>query len=51
MSPIIHQRRRVELDILQGEIRKLNTSPFDGEHKNGEDVQSLLLNMKIFSVA
>jgi hypothetical protein len=32
-SPIRHQRRRLELDSLQGELRRLKPPTFDGEHR------------------
>jgi hypothetical protein len=33
VSPVRHQRRRYELDNLQGEIRKLMPPTFNGEKK------------------
>jgi hypothetical protein len=39
VSPIRHQRRRHELEILQGELRKLNPPSFDGEREREDDVE------------
>jgi hypothetical protein len=33
VSPVRHQRRRHELDSLQGEMRKLKPPSFDGERQ------------------
>jgi hypothetical protein len=46
VSPVRHQRRRHELDILQGELRRLKPPTFDGEHRKGEDVEAWLLGMR-----
>jgi hypothetical protein len=40
VSPIKNQRRRHELDNLQGELRKLKPPFFDGENKKGEEAKS-----------
>jgi hypothetical protein len=40
VSLIRHQRRRYELDNLQGEIRKLKPPSFDGERERENDVES-----------
>jgi hypothetical protein len=46
VSHVRHQRKRYELDSLQGEIRKLKTPTFDGENKRGNDVETWLLGIK-----
>jgi hypothetical protein len=46
MSPIRNQRRRYGSDSLQGELRKINPSLFDGENKKGEYEKSWLLGMR-----
>jgi hypothetical protein len=40
LSPVRNQRRRNELDILQGEHKRLKPPSFDGEHRKGEDVEA-----------
>jgi hypothetical protein len=40
MSPIIQKRGRPELDILQGELRKIKPPNSDGEHRKGKDVET-----------
>jgi hypothetical protein len=40
VSPARHQRRRHELNSLQGELRKLKTPSFDGEREREDDVES-----------
>jgi hypothetical protein len=40
VSPIRHQRRRHELDNLQGELRKLRPPSFDGEREKEDDVEA-----------
>jgi hypothetical protein len=34
------QRRRLEADILQGELRKIKPQNLNGEHKKGEEVEA-----------
>jgi hypothetical protein len=36
VSPIRRQRRRLEVDILQGELWKIKPPNFNGEHRKGE---------------
>jgi hypothetical protein len=40
VSHVRHQRRRYELDNLQGELRKLKPPTFDGENRRGDDVET-----------
>jgi hypothetical protein len=40
VSPIRHQRRRHELDSLQGDTRKLKPPSFDGEREKEDDVEA-----------
>jgi hypothetical protein len=40
------RRRRPKPDILQGEIRKLKPTSFDGDHRKEEDVEAWLLGMR-----
>jgi len=40
VSDVRRQRRRLEGDILQGELRKINPRTFNDEHRNGEEVDS-----------
>ena len=46
VSPIRHQRRRQEVDSLQGELRKLKPPSFDGEREREDDVEDLLLGIR-----
>jgi hypothetical protein len=46
VSLVRHQRRRRELENLQGGIRKLKPPLFDGDHRKGEDVEAKLLGMR-----
>jgi hypothetical protein len=46
VSPIRRQRRRYEVDDLQGEIRKIKPPTFDGDHKKDEDAEAWLLGMR-----
>jgi hypothetical protein len=46
VSTVRNQRRRLEPDILQGNLRKLKPPPFDGEHRKVEDVESWFLGMR-----
>jgi hypothetical protein len=50
VSHVRHQRRRHELDSLQGELRKLKPPSFDGEREREDDVEAWLLESgSIFS--
>jgi hypothetical protein len=40
VAPIWMQRRRLEADILQGELRKIKPTNFNGEHKKGEEAKA-----------
>jgi hypothetical protein len=40
VSRVRNHRKRSELDIFQGELRKLKPVSFDGEHRKAEDVES-----------
>jgi hypothetical protein len=52
VSHVRHQRRSDELDSLQGELRKLKPSFFDGEREREDDVEAWLLGiMKYFLVS
>jgi hypothetical protein len=46
VSPVRHQRRRREVDILQGELRKLKPPCFDGEREREDDVEAWLLGLR-----
>jgi hypothetical protein len=48
VSPLKNQRRMLELDILQGDLKKIKPPSFDGENRVGEDVESCLLGMRIY---
>jgi hypothetical protein len=39
------QRRRCEEYILQGELRKIKPSNFNGEHRKGEEAKASLLDL------
>jgi hypothetical protein len=45
VSLVRHQRRRHELDSLQGEIRKLKPPSFDGEREREDDAKAWLLGI------
>jgi len=42
----MHQRRRYEMDNLEGELRKLKPPTFDGEIKRGNDAKTQLVGIK-----
>jgi hypothetical protein len=49
VSPIRRQRRqrrRIEGNILQGELRNIKPPNFNGGHRKGEEVEDWLLEMK-----
>jgi hypothetical protein len=46
MSPVKHQRRKQEVDSLQGEMRKLKPPSFEGEIKREYDDEAWLLGLK-----
>ena len=46
VSLIRKQRRRHELDNLQGEMRKIRPPSFDGERKREDDVEAWLLGIQ-----
>jgi hypothetical protein len=45
-SLVEHQRRRLKLDNLQGELKRLKRPKFDVGHMNGEDDESWLLGTR-----
>jgi hypothetical protein len=45
LSLFRRHRRRIEVDILQGEIRKIKPPNFNGEHRKGEEAKAWLLEM------
>jgi hypothetical protein len=46
VSLVKHQRRRHELDNLQGELKNIKPPIFYGENKKGEEVESWLLGIE-----
>jgi hypothetical protein len=46
VSFVRQQRRRQEVDRLQGELRKLKLPYFDGERESEDDVEALLLGLR-----
>lgn len=48
MSLVKQQRRRPNLHNLQGELGKVMQLIFIGEHKRGKDVESWLLEMRMY---
>jgi hypothetical protein len=46
VSPVRHQRRRHELDSLQGDLRKFKPPSFDGEREREYDVEAWLLGLR-----
>jgi hypothetical protein len=46
VSHVRHQRRKHELDSLQGEMRKLKLPSFNGEREMEDDVEARLLGIK-----
>jgi hypothetical protein len=46
VSPIRHQRRKQEVDSLQGELRKLKPPSFAGEREREDDVEAWLLGLR-----
>jgi hypothetical protein len=46
VSPVKHQRRKQEIDILQGELRKLKPPSFDGEREREYDVEAWFLGIR-----
>jgi hypothetical protein len=45
VSPIRHQRRRHELDSLQGDLRNIKPPYFDGEREREYDVEAWFLGL------
>jgi hypothetical protein len=45
VSLVRHQRRRHELDNLQGELRKINPPSFDGEKEMEDDDEACILGI------
>ena len=46
VSPIRKQRRKQEVDSLQGELRKLKPSSFDGEREREDDAKAWFLGLR-----
>jgi hypothetical protein len=46
VSPIRYQRRMHEVDILQGDLRKLKPPSFDGQSEREDDVEAFFLGIK-----
>jgi hypothetical protein len=46
VSHVIHQRRKQEVDSLQGEMRKIKPPSFGGEREREDDVEAWLLGLK-----
>jgi hypothetical protein len=46
MSPVRHQRRKQEVDSLQGEPRKLKPPSFDGEREREDYAATWLLGLR-----
>jgi hypothetical protein len=46
VSHVRNQRRRHEVDSLQGEMRNLNPPSFDGEREREDDVEAWLLGCR-----
>jgi hypothetical protein len=46
VSPVRHQRRRHEVESLQGEMRKLKPPSFDGEREREDDVEAWFLGLR-----
>jgi hypothetical protein len=52
VSLVRNQRRKQEVDHLQGEIRKIKTPSFEVEREREDDVEAWLLGLRrYFSVA
>ena len=48
VSVVMRQRRRIEENILQGELKKIKTLTLNGENRKGEEDEAWLLEMKIY---
>jgi hypothetical protein len=46
VSYVRHQRRKHEVDNLQGELRKINPPSFDGEREREYDVEAWFLGLE-----
>jgi hypothetical protein len=46
VSPVRQQRRKQEVDSLQGELRKLKPPSFDGEREREDDVEAWFLGLR-----
>ena len=46
VSPVIQQRRKQEVDSLQGELRKLKPPSFEGEREREDDVKAWFLGLR-----
>jgi hypothetical protein len=48
VSRLRHQRRKQEVDSLQGELRKLKPPSIEGEGEREDDVKAWFLGIKIY---
>jgi hypothetical protein len=46
VSPVRHQRRKQEIDSLQGEMRNLKPPSFEGEREREDDVEAWFLGLR-----
>jgi hypothetical protein len=46
VSPVRHQRRKQEVDSLQGEMRNLKTPSFEGEREREDDDEAWFLGIR-----
>jgi hypothetical protein len=46
VSLVRHQRRKQEVDFLQGELRRLKSPSFEGEREREYDVEAWLLGLR-----
>jgi hypothetical protein len=46
VSHVRRKRRRIEANILQGELRKIKPPTFNGEHRKREEVEAWMLEIK-----
>ena len=46
VSPVRHQRRKQEVDSLQGEPRNLKTPSFEGEREREDDAEAWFLGLR-----
>jgi hypothetical protein len=46
VSPVRHQRRKQEIDSLQGDLMKLKPPSFNGERERKDDIEAWFLGLK-----